>query len=59
MGYSDVIPSIWFLEDGVFPKVSTCALTLSVPINFPTDRDQFKERMDLAILGSQGFFGQV
>lgn len=63
----DVIPhldlwccsSIKFMTDAVFPTVSICSLTFYIPWNFPTDFESFKERMDFAILGSQGFFGQV
>ena len=56
----DVEPSITFddLERGL-PVVSTCALSISFPIDFPTDPVQFKEKMDLAILSSKGNFGQL
>ena len=59
MGYDDVSPSISFMDHGVMPTVSTCLLTFNLPIYFPTDYKQFKEKMDFAILASQGFFGQV
>ena len=56
----DVEPSITFddLERGL-PVVSTCALSIYFPIDFPTDPVQFKEKMDLAILSSKGNFGQL
>lgn len=47
------------MTDAVFPTVSICSLTFYIPWNFPTDFESFKEIMDFAILGSQGFFGQV
>ena len=59
IGYSDLTPTIDFRDDIALPKVSTCALTFSIPINFPIEHQQFKEKMDLAILGSQGFFGNI
>ena len=43
------------MTDAVFPTVSICSLTFYIPWNFPTDFESFKERMDFAILGSQGF----
>ena len=54
-----VKPSILFTDDPLLPTVSTCSLTLRFPRNFPTDFQQFKDKMDLVILGSQGFFGTV
>ena len=56
----DVEPSITFdeLERG-FPVVSTCALSMLFPSNFPTEQFQFKEKMDLAILSSKESFGQL
>ena len=59
----DVEPSITFddhdeVESG-FPLVSTCALSILFPINFPTEQLQFKEKMDLAILSSMETFGQL
>lgn len=56
----DVEPSITFdeLERGL-PMVSTCALSLLFPTNFPTDQEQFTEKMDLAVLSSKGNFGQL
>lgn len=59
LGFGGVEPCIRFDPDAVLPTASTCALMLCIPLNFPTDFDDFKEKMDLAILGSQGFFGKV
>ena len=59
LGFGDVDPCILFSTDLVLPTVSTCSLTLRFPTTFPTDIDGFKDKMDLSILGSQGFFGQV
>ena len=59
LGYNGAVPSIKFMTDAVFPMVSICSLTFYILWNFPTDFESFKERMDFAILGSQGFFGQV
>lgn len=59
LGFGDVKPSILFTDDALLPTVSTCSLTLRFPRNFPTDFQQFKDKMDLVILGSQGFFGTV
>lgn len=59
LGFGDVQPTIRFDPDILLPTVSTCALTLCFPLNFPTEFDKFKEKMDFAILGSQGFFGQL
>jgi len=57
LGFGDVTASIQFVTDGALPTVSTCSLTLRFPHSFPTQFDLFKEKMDLAVLGSQGFFG--
>ena len=59
LGFGDVKPSILFTDDALLPTVSTCSLTLRFPRNFPTDFQQFKDKMELVILGSQGFFGTV
>ena len=59
LGFGDVKPGIMFTDDAVLPTVSTCSLTLHFPRSFPTDFQQFKEKMDFVILGSQGFFGTV
>lgn len=62
LGWGDVEQSIKFLSpdgENVLPTVSTCLLILKFPLNFPTDFNVFKDKMDLAILGSQGFFGSV
>ena len=59
LGFGDVLPTIEFNSTGTLPTVSTCALTLYLPLNSPTDFEKFKEMMNLAVLGSQGFFGTV
>ena len=51
-GFGEVQPAI--LHDGL-PIVSTCAMSITFPATFPID--QFKEKMDLAILGSKEWFG--
>ena len=52
-------PSIVFIEMEGLPTVSTCALTLLFPISFPTEFSQFKNKMNDAILGSQGFMATL
>ena len=60
LGFGSVSPSIQFSETTVWPTLSTCAWSLTFPLNFPTTNPVlFKEKMDFSILGSQGFFGQV
>lgn len=68
MGYGDATPSIMFIANDEdepalsrkLPTVSTCSLTLRFPYYMQQlDVTEFKEKMDFAILGSQGFFGQV
>ena len=59
LGFGDSTSSIHFSESGEWPTASTCALSLTFPLNFPTDTELFKEKMDFSILGSQGFFGQL
>ena len=56
LGFGSVSPSIQFSETAVWPTVSTCALSLTFQLNFPTNPVLFK---DFSILGSQGYFGQV
>ncbi len=58
IGFGDNIPKIIFTDDKL-PTVSTCSLTFRLPLSLPHDFIQFKEAMDLAILGSQGFFGAI
>ena len=41
MEYGDFIPSIFFMDHGVMPTVSTCSLTFHLPMDFPTDYEQF------------------
>ena len=59
LGFGDVHPGVVFDDEDRLPTVSTCSLTLHLPHNFPADFQEFKENMDLVILGSQGFFGTV
>ena len=62
LGFGDAVPSIMFIDTEdkeMLPKVSTCSLILTFPYNFPLQFDIFKDKMDLAVLGSQGFFGCV
>ena len=58
LGYGhNVKPSICFIDAdaGALPSISTCSLTFKLPINFPSGQLQFKEKMDFAVLGSQGY----
>ena len=59
LGFGEVSPAIEFTAEDVLPTVSTCSLTMCFPLSFPTDYNQFKNKMDFVILGSQGFFGTV
>lgn len=59
LGYGDTSPTVIFSDTGVLPTVSICSLSLTFPRSFPTDLHQFKEKLDLTILGSQGFIGNV
>ena len=59
LDFGDVTPGNQFSDDTALPTVSTCSLTFRLPRNFPTEFEQFKEKMELAVLGSQGFFGTV
>ena len=59
LGFGNVSSSVQFSEAAQLPLVSTCALTLTFPISFPTDPSNFKEKMEFSILGSQGFFGHL
>ncbi len=64
LGYNNRSPCIEFIESGFLPTVSTCSLCMRMPLTFPTDFDRFKvdrfkEVMNMAILDSQGFFGQL
>ena len=58
LGFGDNSPKIIFTH-AVLPTVSTCSLTLRLPLSLPKEFNQFKEKMDFAILGSQGFFGAL
>lgn len=46
------------LETGL-PVVSTYALNILFPDDFPTNPMEFKEKMDLAVLSSKEHFGQL
>ena len=59
LGFGDADPVIMFSDSGVLPFVSTCCLSITFPRSIPTDFEIFKDKMNLAILGSQGFFGSV
>ena len=54
LGFS-VTPAIEFTDDEMFPKASTCSLTLTFSRKVKTNFADFKEIMDLTILGSQSF----
>ena len=54
LGFS-AIPGIDFTDDEQFPTVSTCSLTLTFSRKMTTTFQNFKEVMDHAILGSEGF----
>ena len=59
LGFQEAVPKIYFSDTDSLPRVSTCALTFTLPYSLPTDFEEFKEKMTFAILNSQGFFGQV
>ena len=48
-------PAIEFTDDEMFPKASTCSLTLTFSRKVKANFADFKEIMDLTILGSQSF----
>ncbi|CAG9763530.1 unnamed protein product [Ceutorhynchus assimilis] len=50
-----VRPKIAFLpENAIFPTVSTCAIELKLPTSY-VSYEEFKDKMDFAILNSNGF----
>jgi len=51
----DVTPMIDFTDEDQFPKVSTCSLTLTFSRKMKSSFTDFKEIMDFAVLGSEGF----
>lgn len=59
LGFQEAVPKIYFSDTDSLPRVSTCALTFTLPYSLPTNFKEFKEKMTFAILNSQGFFGQV
>ncbi len=58
LGFPDGDCAIEFDHLAVVPTVSTCSLVLRFPMNIPQEYDEFKEKMNFYILGSQGF-GQL
>ena len=49
-------PSIKFCNDDRLPKASTCDVSITLPRKLGLLQfEQFKERLDLSILGSCGF----
>ena len=59
LGFPDCHPKISFSDTATFPQVSTCTLTFTLPYSLPSDEEEYKDKMNFAILNSQGFFGQV
>ena len=57
LGSGSARPSIIVVDKEMLPKVSTCSLCLTLPLNLTVTFDKFKEKMDFTILGSQVFFG--
>ena len=51
-------PTIEFTNEDQLPISSTCSLTLTFSRKIKTEFNDFKEVMDFAVLGSEGF-GQV
>ena len=52
----ETVPMIDFMDSDLLPTTSTCALVITFPRKFAEMQfDQFKEKMDMCILGSQGF----
>ena len=52
----ELVPLINFMEADLLPTGSTCGLTITFPRNFAEMQfDQFRDKMDMCILGSQGF----
>ena len=59
LGFGSTMPCIEFKEKHELPSVSTCALALCFSTSFSGSYAEFKDMMNLVILGSQGFFGTV
>jgi len=56
IGLEEVKPMIDFMDAKLLPTASTRALTITFPRCFgELQYEQFKSKMDLCILGSQGF----
>ena len=52
----ETIPMIDFMDAELLPTASTCAMMITFPRSFAELHfDQFKEKMDMCILESQGF----
>ena len=58
LGFKDIVPKIIFSDDCCLPSVSTCAMTLKIPLDFPNEQEEFNSKMGYCILNSQGYFGQ-
>ena len=54
LGFS-MNPTIDFTDEEQFPVSSTCSLTLTFSRKTKTSFTDFKEIMDLTVLGSEGF----
>jgi len=55
-GGFDIEPTVHFSDSSTFPFVSTCALTLTLPLKLQDE--VFKQNMVEAVIGSP-FFGKV
>ena len=52
----EMVPTIDFMDANLLPTVSTCGLTITFPRSFAqVSFDEFRSKMDLCILESQGF----
>ena len=52
------VPMIEFMDSRRLPTASTCALWITFPRYFAELQfEQFREKMDFCIIGSQGFGG--
>jgi hypothetical protein len=55
LGYGVFMPTINFSQSLELPKVSTCALTFTIPLSFPVDQQAFNSKMNECIINSEGF----
>jgi hypothetical protein len=55
----DAKPIILFSEQHVFPVVSTCALSFTIPYSFPLQLEEFKESMNFSIIHLKDNFGHL